>query len=206
MLAALRVVLDITDSFDACVWAAAACAFWGIMRFGEVSVPACTAFRQRLHLTRADALLAVDLDGRPYARLALSAAKTAKVVEVQYVWLVEQGSLCPILALRTLVSVTPAAAHDPLFSWHDQSGDVRPLVKAAALRRINAVFTALGRGTTFGHSFRIGGASFYLSQKVDPEAVRLAGRWRSLAYEAYIRAFEQIASRHLANLGAAYGY
>jgi hypothetical protein len=38
-----------------------------------------------------------------------------------------------------------------------------------------------------------------LSQKIDPEIIRLAGRWRSLAYEVYIRAFEQIASRHFGN-------
>ena len=39
------------------------------------------------------------------------------------------------------------------------------------------------------------------SQKVDPEIVRLAGRWKSLAYEAYIRAFELIASAHMGHLG-----
>ncbi|KAJ7185068.1 hypothetical protein C8R46DRAFT_809771, partial [Mycena filopes] len=38
MLRALRLVLDINSPFDACVWAMAACAFWGMMRFGEVSV------------------------------------------------------------------------------------------------------------------------------------------------------------------------
>ncbi|KAH7926281.1 hypothetical protein BV22DRAFT_1009515, partial [Leucogyrophana mollusca] len=84
-----------------------------------------------------------------------------------------------------------------LFSWRDSSGDVRPLVKAPAIKRVNDILVAWGWGTSFGHSFRIGGASFYLAQKVDPEIVRLAGRWRSLAYETYIRAFEQVASRHL---------
>ena len=38
------------------------------------------------------------------------------------------------------------------------------------------------------------------AQKVNPEIVRIAGRWRSLAYEVYIRAFEQVASRHLGGL------
>ncbi|KIJ48733.1 hypothetical protein M422DRAFT_109094, partial [Sphaerobolus stellatus SS14] len=51
-----------------------------------------------------------------------------------------------------------------------------------------------------GHSFRIGGASYFLAQKVDPEIVQIAGRWRSLAYETYIRAFELTASRHLSAL------
>ncbi|KAG1765730.1 hypothetical protein EV702DRAFT_981345, partial [Suillus placidus] len=87
-----------------------------------------------------------------------------------------------------------------LFSWRDSRGDVRPMVRARAIERVNGILVSHGWGTTFGHSFRIGGASFYLAQKVNPEIVRLAGRWRSLAYEAYIRAFEQVASRHLAGL------
>jgi hypothetical protein len=74
------------------------------------------------------------------------------------------------------------------------------MVKAKAIAHINSILSVRGWGTAFGHSFRIGGASFYLSQKVDPEIVCIAGRWRSLAYEAYIRAFEQVASRHLGGL------
>ncbi|KAG2031172.1 hypothetical protein BDR03DRAFT_807940, partial [Suillus americanus] len=52
---------------------------------------------------------------------------------------------------------------------------------------INSILVAWGWGTTFGHSFRIGGASFYLAKKINPEIVRIAGRWKSLAYETYIR-------------------
>lgn len=79
------------------------------------------------------------------------------------------------------------------------------MVRDTALKFINERFTIRGMGTTFGHSFRIGGASFYLSQKVDPEIVHIMGRWRSLAYQVYIRAFEQVASRHTANLANNYG-
>jgi hypothetical protein len=60
------------------------------------------------------------------------------------------------------------------------------MVKSTAINHINSIFKAWGWGMTFGHSFRISGASFYLSQEVDPEIIRIAGRWRSLAYEAYI--------------------
>ena len=73
------------------------------------------------------------------------------------------------------------------------------MVKTTALACINTILKAHGWGTAFGHSFRIGGASFYLAQKIDPEIIHLAGRWRSLAYEAYICAFEQVTSRHLDN-------
>lgn len=206
MLAALRSMLELDNSFDACVWAVACCAFWGLMRFGEVTVHSRADFSEHLHLTRAHAIFGSDLDGKPYVRLDLPSAKTARPGEVQQIFLVEQGSVCPIRALGNLGRVVPAGERDPLFSWRDQRGDVRPMTRKAALDRINQVFGHLGYGTTFGHSFRIGGASYLLSQKVDPEIVRIQGRWKSLAYELYIRSFEQVVSRHTSGLAANYGY
>lgn len=206
MLAALKAALDLGRPFDACLWALAASAFWGLMRFGEVTVKSRGTFSTAHHLARKHALFGVDLDGRPYARLDLPSAKTAKAGEVQHVFLVRQNTLCPLEALRNLASVVPAGADDPLFSWRDVRGDIRPMTRELALRAINDRFRALGLSSTFGHSFRIGGASFLLSQGVDPEVVRLMGRWKSLAYEVYIRAFEQVASRHTENLAANYGW
>ena len=199
MLSALKSTLVLSDPFDACIWAMASCAFFGMMRFGEVSVPSRNAFSPSKHLTRAHAFFGHDLRNSPYARLDLPSAKTARAGESQSVFLNEQGDLCPLAALHNLALIVPALADDPLFSWRDAKGDIRPMSKNRALERINAIFIAWGWGTSFGHSFRIGGASFYLAKKVDPEIVRIAGRWKSLAYETYIRAFEQISSRHLAN-------
>lgn len=199
MLTALKATLSLSDSFDACIWAMASCAFFGMMRFGEVSVTSRAAFRPSKHLTRAHAFFGVDMRGSPYARLDLPSAKTARIGEIQSVFLNEQGSLCPLAALHNLAQIVPALSDDPLFSWRDSKGDIRPMAKIRALERINSILMAWGWGTTFGHSFRIGGASFYLAKKVEPEIVRIAGRWKSLAYETYIRAFEQISSQHLAN-------
>jgi hypothetical protein len=200
MLHALRAALNLNDPFEACVWAMALCAFWGMMRFGEVSVTTRNAFDKAKHLTRRDAHFGFDLDRKPYARLDLPSSKTAKPGEVQSVFLVPQDGLCPLEALQNLARVVPAGPEDPLFSWRDKHGNIRPMVKSKAITHINTIIGARGWGTAFGHSFRISGASFYLSQKVDPEIVRIAGRWRSLAYEVYIRAFEQVASRHLGGL------
>jgi hypothetical protein len=74
------------------------------------------------------------------------------------------------------------------------------MVKAKAITHINSILKGKGWGTAFGHSFQIGGASFYLSQKVDPEIVHIARHWWPLAYKAYIHAFEQVASHHLGGL------
>ena len=200
MLRALRTSLNINEPFDACVWAMALCAFWGMMRFGEVSVTSRGAFDKAKHLTRKDAHFGFDLDNKPYAHLDLPSSKTAKPGDIQSIFLVPQEGLCPLAALQNLAEVVPAGPDDPLFSWRDSHGSIQPMVKSKAIGRVNAIIKAWGWGTTFGHSFRIGGASYYLSQKVNPEIVRIAGRWRSLAYEVYIRAFEQVASRHLGGL------
>jgi len=202
MLRALKATLILSDPFDACIWAMASCAFFGMMHFGEVSVESRAAFNPGKHLTRRDIFLGLDLAGKAYARLDIPSAKTARPEEIQSVYLIVQGTLCPIEALQNLASVVLALPEDPLFSWRDCSGTAHPMVKQRALERINNITAAWGWGMAFGHSFRIGGASFYLAQKVDPEIVRLAGRWRSLAYETYIRAFKQVASQHLSILAA----
>ncbi|KAI1789850.1 hypothetical protein LXA43DRAFT_891991 [Ganoderma leucocontextum] len=204
MLSFLRAVLQINTPFDACIWAMATCAFWGMMRFGEVSVNARSDFSSLRHICRKHVIFASDLDNRPYAKLLLPAAKTAKAGEVQEVFVTPQGSLCPLAALQNLATVVPAAANDPLFSWRDGNGATRPMVRSAALDHINRILSAGGYGNAFGHSFRIGGASFYLGQGVSPEIVRIGGRWKSLAYQTYIRAFEQVVNTHTAGLAARY--
>lgn len=200
MLRALQTALTLSKPFDACIWAMATCAFWGLMRFGEVSVVSRGAFNPTKHLTRADVFSGRDQDGQPYARLDLPAAKTAKPGDVQSVFLVEQGDLCPLEALQILATVVPAGTSDPLFSWRDDRGFTRPMVKSKAMNHINEILASFGWGTAFGHSFRIGGASYFLAKGTDPEIIRIHGRWRSLAYEVYIRAFELVASRHLRDL------
>ena len=74
------------------------------------------------------------------------------------------------------------------------------MVKTKAMQHINTILKSHGWSTAFGHSFRIGGASFYLSEKIDPEIIYIAGRWRSLVYEVYICTFEQVTSHHFGGL------
>ncbi|KAF8519434.1 hypothetical protein JB92DRAFT_3112397 [Gautieria morchelliformis] len=181
MLRALKATLDINAPFEACIWAMTPCAFWGMIRFGEVAVASCSSFDGSRHLKRSDALLSRDNDGKPYARLDLPTAKTARPGEMQSVFMIALGDLCPLQALRNLAAVVPAAPDDPLFSWRDTNGEIRPMTKARALERVNKILGAWGWGTTFGHSFRIGGASFYLAQGVNPEIGIRAGRIKTPA-------------------------
>ena len=76
------------------------------------------------------------------------------------------------------------------------------MTRLSAVKQINAILSKWGWNMINGHSFRIGGASHYLAQGVSPEVVRLHGRWRSLAYQARIRTFEQKPSRYLSGKSA----
>jgi hypothetical protein len=88
-------------------------------------------FMPSKHLTRAHAFFGIDLRNSPYARLDLPSAKTARAGETQSVFLNEQGDLCPLAALHNLAQVVPALSSDPLFSWRDSRGDIRPMAKFA---------------------------------------------------------------------------
>jgi hypothetical protein len=102
------------------------------------------AFSPSLNLTCGDAISGSDVDGKSYIRLDLPSTKTAKPGETQHIYLVEQGDLCPILALHNLATVIPASASDPLFSWHDNHRDICPLSQSAALSCINNIISAWG--------------------------------------------------------------
>jgi hypothetical protein len=74
MLRALKASLNLEDPFEAYIWVMTSCAFWGMMRFGEVSVWSRASFNGTKHLKRADVLFDRDLNGKCYARLDLPSA------------------------------------------------------------------------------------------------------------------------------------
>ena len=113
MLHALKASLNLDDSFEACVWAMASCAYWGMMRFGEVSVQSRASFDGAKHLKQLYVCFDKDLNGKCYARLDLPSAKTAVTGEIQSIFLVEQQGLCPLEALENLARVVLAGPNDP---------------------------------------------------------------------------------------------
>jgi hypothetical protein len=57
MLQALKATLNLKDPFEACIWVMTSCAYWGMMRFGEVSVHSRASFNGAKHLKRSDVFL-----------------------------------------------------------------------------------------------------------------------------------------------------
>lgn len=103
-----------------------------MMRLSEVSVGSGNDFDGSRHLKRSDAFLDYDLDGKRYARLDLPSAKTAAAGEIQSVFMVPHSDLCPLDALSNMATITLASASDPLFSWRDKTGTIRPMVRDTA--------------------------------------------------------------------------
>jgi hypothetical protein len=197
MLWMLERRLDLRNLFDATVWAIATCGFWGLMRFGDCTVQEQKDFNGSLHAKRGDTVLLRDSRGRLYAHIWLPSAKMAELGQTQDISLLAQRSFCLIKALWNLAAVSPAKDTDHLFSWNDVRGTAHCPRRAAILKRINGILEGEGFGTMFGHSFRIRGAMFLLPSGVDLEVVRLAGRWCSMAYKAYIRAFKSMVTHNI---------
>jgi hypothetical protein len=189
LLHLIRSNLDVDSSFDASVWATCTCCFFGLMRLGEATSRVRASFDPNTHATRAAVSVSQDAAGIYYARIDLPAAKTAAPGQVQSVFLAHQEQCSPVAALLNMFHVTPAELTDPLFSWKDIHNTIRPLTRSAVLKRLNTILVPRGFGTSFGHSFRIGGACFFLAQGRDPQLIQLAGRWRSQAWQVYTRPF-----------------
>ena len=185
-------------SFEACIWALETCVFWDMMWFGEVSVLSQSAFDKTKHLKWQDAFL---------GSIWMASTMASSIYHLPRQWSLEKSSLFLWFLKRTYALSRLFRIWHVLFQLglricysHGKTGmtTFTPWLKAQ-LSHINSILKVHNWGTAFGHSFHIGGASFYLSQKIDPEIVCLTGHWRSLAHKAYIHAFKQIASHHLSN-------
>lgn len=86
------------------------------MRLGEATVTSRSTFDPNKHVTHAGCVWGVDLNGRYYVKLRLPSAKTARPREIQEIFLVAEGELCPMELLKNLAHVVPATANMPLFS------------------------------------------------------------------------------------------
>ena len=166
--------------FDLAVLACALTAFWGVCRLGELlSVrPPLTPLRipslQHLHW-RAD-----------FVELTLPWTKVSKWVP-QTVYLAPQSDpLNPLSALRAHLAANNLSPTDPLFSFR-QHGHPQPLTKRLFLSRCNELLSRAGEPAITGHSFRVGGTTHFLLSGIDPDILKVHGRWASDSFLRYWR-------------------
>lgn len=191
----LRTHLDLTDSFDASVFAVATIAFWSCRRLGKLLIPSPTTFDPTRHISRS-ALPGLHRSSptTTYYTLHLPWTKTTLtrglIVSVTSI----NEPSCPAIALAHHLSRSTALpSNAPLFGYQSISPDGwSPMTRDWFLRRCNEVWSSHHLETLTGHSFRIGGTTELLLRGTPPDVVALQGSWKSRAFLEYWRRIEEI--------------
>ena len=112
----------------------------------------------------------------------------------------QKGSINPIESIRNHIRTNKLAPEDPLFAYRNQKGELVALTKAEFLKTCNSIWKKKGIQRITGHSFRIGGTTYYLLQGVNPDVVKKLGRWKSDAFLRYWRSLDKLAVIHIENI------
>ena len=152
-------------------------AFFGLMRIGEVTM---TANKQ------VPLMLSQVAISPKQVTISISNFKHNKSNKSVEVILERQGDhvVCPVYNLANYL-LARGYGSGPLFAFPDLA-PVPRLFFAKHLRLL-ITFAGLDSSRYLGHSFRIGGASYYAELGYSDAQLRLMGRWGSNAFIKYIR-------------------
>jgi len=94
------------------------------------------------------------------------------------------GQLCPVAAVLAWM-VRRGKADGPLFHFRDGS----PLTQQRFVAEVRSVLHTIGEDPKKfgGDSFRSGTATTATQQGIGDSTIKLLGRWRSSAYQTYIK-------------------
>jgi hypothetical protein len=185
----------VRHTLDVACLAAAACAFWGQARLGEL-LPSKSSPSLHPSLPSRTNLLPISPSGASRI-LHLPWTKTSRSKGEDIVLCRQHFNVDPLSALSCHLSINAPPPDLPLFSFV-YGAHHRILSRSRFLARCNAIWGPLGFPTITGHSFRIGGTTELLVRGVPPDIVKCLGRWSSDSFLRYWRSLEDIASRHVA--------
>lgn len=186
-----------TRPFDVCCAAAMLVLFWGQLRIGE-ALSATRAYDYDALPTVQCAKLRADAGGEDaQVTTAVWLPRTKVDRDGAWVWLARHHN-DPSFALQEHIRVNRLGQDDPLFAYrHDRTDAIVPLTRGAFLSRLNEIWSSAGMQRVTGHCFRIGGTTALLRAGVDPQVVKVAGRWRSDSFMRYWRAVDEIIAAHV---------
>ena len=149
-----------------------------------MSAPEVGEFDPRQHLTVQDKT--VDNKQNPKVlSVRIKQSKTDPFCQGVSIYLGKTGSpLCPVSALLSYL-VVRGSGEGPLFRLKDGQPLTRP--RLVSLLRKALASVGLVPGNYAGHSFRSGAATTAAACGVPVDIIKTLGRWRSEAYQLYIR-------------------
>lgn len=166
------------------LWAATMLCFFGFLRSGEVGIPSEKAFDEGVHLTIRD--VQVDSVENPQSvQVRIKASKTDPFRQGVLVYVGRTDKpLCPVAAILAYL-VVRGKRPGPLFTF----ADGKPLVRLRFVAEIRQALADAGVDPRpySGHSFRSGAATTAASQGVEDATIKMLGRWKSSAYQLYVK-------------------
>lgn len=192
--------LDLTNSFDAAVWAVACIAFWSCCRLGELVIPSRDTFDPGKHVAgsthvsfRTGATVSSASFHIPWTKTTKNAGADIVITKISDV----SDPHNALLHHRHVNCNIPGDA--PMFSYKIEDGGWAPMTKDWFLQRCEEVWEAAGMPMLAGHAFRIGGATELLLRGTPPDVVAVQGRWKSRAFLEYWRRIEGILPLFITN-------
>ncbi|KAH9850064.1 hypothetical protein C2E23DRAFT_735920 [Lenzites betulinus] len=200
---ALFIGLNLSNTFDAAVFAVACSAFWGCRRLGELILPSRAGFDAAKNVqSGVEVGIRVLPSGVKYAVFHIPWTKTTKKDGADIILTANSDPTDPVTALihhRTINRGLPS--HAPLFAFEcsGESDGWAPMTRDWFLNRCNTVWENASLGKLTGHCFRIGGATELLLRGTHPDIVATQGGWKSKSFLEYWRKIEAILPLFISN-------
>lgn len=173
MLLALASKLNLTDCFDACVFACVTSAFWGLAQLGEL-LPTSYSFDHKL-------------PPFPLVKHAKQAQLRSMTISLPWtkvhkwtgeiIYLAQQdGPSNPVYALLNHLALNVSPPDNLLFSYR-HNGGFNLLLKHDFMSRCNDIWSSseITASRATGHSFRIGGTTHLLLCGIHPDIIKKTG-------------------------------
>ena len=173
------------DTDSSMLWAAFTLAFFGFLRSSEFT---CNGnFDAQSHLTRSDISFHPNLCNPTFFEIVIKKSKTDPFRETAKLTIAKSNcNVCAVTALQDYFLQTPThEACQPLFKFTDG----RNLTRISLTNNLCALLHLCGMDSTHyaSHSFRIGAATTAGAVGLPDWLIKVLGRWKSDAYQPYIR-------------------
>ncbi|KAG2748548.1 DNA breaking-rejoining enzyme [Suillus brevipes Sb2] len=186
--------LDLSNAFDASVFAVASVSFWCCCRLGELVIDSPTRFNPSRHVSRTMSVRrCLPKNGTEYTVFHIPWTKTTHGEGADIIASKLDDPTNPVSALNHHLAANVAIPDSaPLFAFETSDGNWSPLTRKWFVDRCNQIWRKANLLELTGHCFRIGGASELLLRGVPPDVVAMQGRWKSRAFLEYWRKIESI--------------